>query len=146
MKISFKQKKVVKRKHNKVDQESDESDQEAENGDKNDSKNSTNTSQNTNTDVEEANNQENSQDADQNEYSSPKKRRKLDDSIHGTSFTEILGTPIVNNVKGINRVPDWEQFSKDICEHKPFEMDSRTPTGSYQNIVKLTKEYKSNAS
>ena len=62
---------------------------------------------------------------------------------HGASLNEILGTPIVNNVKGITNVPDWEKFSENICEHKPYEMNSQTPTGSYKNIVRLTREYKS---
>ena len=44
-------------------------------------------------------------------------------------------TPIVNNVS--------EKFSENICEHKPYEMNAQTPTGSYRTIVKLTKEFKS---
>lgn len=39
-------------------------------------------------------------------------------------------------------VPDWEKFSQNICEHKMYEMNEGTPTGSYQKIVNLTREYK----
>lgn len=75
---------------------------------------------------------------------SPNKRRRksITKSELGTSFTEIQGTPIVNNVADITKVPNWEKFSENICEHKPYEMNAQTPTGSYQNIVKLTKEFK----
>ena len=65
-------------------------------------------------------------------------------------FTKIVnlnlkqkGTPIVNNVAEISRVPDSDKFSENICEHKPYEMNAQTPTGSYRTIVKLTKEFKS---
>jgi hypothetical protein len=86
-----------------------------------------------------------------NEFSSPKKRKissKSKESLLGTSFTEIPGTPIVNNTTGgIDRVPNWNKFSENICPHKEFEMDpSTTPTGSYQKIVKLTKSFKSGSS
>ena len=92
-----------------------------------------------------------------NEFVSPKKRKRAEKSssvsskskksLHGTSFTEIPGTPIVNNTMGgTDKVPDWEKFSENICAHKPFEMNPQTPTGSYQNIVKLTKKFKSNSS
>ncbi len=75
--------------------------------------------------------------------SSAKRRRyNQQKSELGTSFTEILGTPIVNNVKEINKVPDWDKFSENICEHKPYEMNSQTPSGSYVKIVKLTKDFK----
>ena len=87
-----------------------------------------------------------------NEFSSPKKRKisskSSKDNLLGTSFTEIPGTPIVNNsTGGIDRVPNWDKFSENICPHKEFEMDpSTTPTGSYQKIVKLTKSFKSGSS
>jgi hypothetical protein len=76
--------------------------------------------------------------------SSSAKRRRFNQqkSELGTSFTEILGTPIVNNAKEINKVPDWDKFSENICEHKPYEMNSQTPSGSYVKIVKLTKDFK----
>ena len=76
--------------------------------------------------------------------SSSAKRRRYNQqkSELGTSFTEILGTPIVNNAKEINKVPDWDKFSENICEHKPYEMNSQTPSGSYVKIVKLTKDFK----
>lgn len=63
----------------------------------------------------------------------------------GTSFNEIPGTPIVENVKGMTMVPDIDKFSVDICEHKSYEMTNGTPTGSYQRIVNLTREFKSTA-
>ena len=99
---------------------------------------------------------EDSNDASQsNEFSSPKKRKistksssKAKKSMLGTSFTEIPGTPIVNNtIGGVDRVPNWEKFSENICPHKEFEMDpNTTPTGSYQKIVKLTKSFKTGSS
>ncbi len=38
-------------------------------------------------------------------------------------------------------VPTSEKFSENICEHRCFEMDSGTPTGSYKRIVDLTREF-----
>jgi hypothetical protein len=93
--------------------------------------------------IEESDNEENN-----DPFTSPKKRLKRNDA-HGTSFIEILGTPIINTPIGtiennnVNSVPNWEKFSESICAHKPFEMDAQTPTGSYKNIVKLTREFKS---
>ena len=90
-----------------------------------------------------------------NEFASPKKRKQSSKSsmsknkknLLGTSFTEIPGTPIVNDsIGGVRKVPEWGKFSENICAHKPFEMNSNTPTGSYQNIVKLTKMFKSGSS
>ena len=77
----------------------------------------------------------------EDKFNSPKKR-KTEDLAHGTSFTEILGTPIVASQTGVSRVPDWEKFSDGICPHKPYEMvDGQTPIGSYKNIVKLTRDF-----
>lgn len=80
------------------------------------------------------------------EFVSPRKRRKSTQILekHGTSFTEIPGTPVVSDPSDVKEVPNWEKFSENICEHKPFGMESlNTPTGSYKNIVKLTREFKS---
>jgi hypothetical protein len=64
-------------------------------------------------------------------------------SMLGTSFNAIPGTPIVNNsFGGILKLPEGINFSENICAHKPFEMNSNTPTGSYQKIQKITKELK----
>ena len=38
-------------------------------------------------------------------------------------------------------VPNSDKFSENICEHRCFEMDSGTPTGSYKRIVDLTREF-----
>ena len=78
-------------------------------------------------------------DAD-DKFNSPKKRKTID-LAHGTSFTEILGTPIVVGQASGSSVPDLEKFSDGICPHKPYEMDAQTPMGSYKNIVKLTREF-----
>lgn len=74
---------------------------------------------------------------------SSKKTKKLQavEKI-GTSFTEILGTPVLSNATDEKSVPNWEKFSENICEHRSFEMESNTPTGNYQNIVRLTREFK----
>ena len=74
-------------------------------------------------------------------FTSPK-RLKTEELTHGTSFTAILGTPIVASETGVSRVPDWEKFSDGICPHLPYEMvDGQTPIGSYKNIVKLTRDF-----
>ena len=46
-------------------------------------------------------------------------------------------------MKEINKVPDWNKFSENICEHKPYDMNSQSTSGSYDKIVKLTKDFKS---
>jgi hypothetical protein len=75
------------------------------------------------------------------------KKRKLimpPTSDHGSTSICIPGTPIVTvNESGVEKVPDWEKFSKDICDHKPFEMDlSHTPTGNFKKIIELTNQFK----
>lgn len=79
----------------------------------------------------------------------PSKRMKVVNEL-GTSFHEIQGTPIVNTpinaemaLSNIDKVPDWAKFAENICEHKEFEMGGEVPTGSYKNIVKLTRKFKS---
>lgn len=54
----------------------------------------------------------------------------------------IPGTPIISNPTDVKHVPNWEKFSENICEHKPFDMENVNASGSYQNIVKLTREFK----
>lgn len=70
------------------------------------------------------------------------KKEAMDSVDHGTSFNEIPGTPIAYNDKGNMMVPTSAKFSENICEHRCFEMESGTPTGSYQRIVDLTREFK----
>jgi hypothetical protein len=75
------------------------------------------------------------------------KKRKLimpPTSDHGSTSICIPGTPIVTmNESGMDRAPDWENFSKDICDHKPFEMDlAHTPTGNFKKIIELTNQFK----
>lgn len=67
------------------------------------------------------------------------------DTMHGVSFNEIPGTPIVDNAKGMSMVPDSDKFSVDICEHRCYEMTG-TPSGSYKRIVDLTREFQKAAS
>jgi hypothetical protein len=62
------------------------------------------------------------------------------------SFTEIPGTPIVSNQSGVSIVPKHDAFSEGIQPHKLFDMEGMSSSGSYQNIVKLTKEFKTNLS
>lgn len=74
--------------------------------------------------------------------SQAKKRKSLGEK-HGTAVIAIPGTPIIDNVSNVKQVPNWEKFSENICEHKPFDMENMSTSGSYQNIVKLTRDYKS---
>jgi hypothetical protein len=76
-------------------------------------------------------------------FVTPRKKSKVDDLL-GTSLVQIPGTPILSNITEVDRVPTSEKFSENICEHKAFEMESNTPTGSYQKIVDLTRSFKSN--
>lgn len=83
----------------------------------------------------------------ENEFETPqpKKKRTIQrDKSLGTSLIEIPGTPILRNVTDVDRVPTSEKFAVDICDHKPFEMEANTPSGSYQKIVDLTRKFKSN--
>ncbi len=128
---------------------SDESSiEEIEGEEKNESKDDKQNEDNNNEEVVSNKTEELENDEANDPYSSPKKRLKQDE-LHGTSFVEILGTPIINTPIGttetnnVNSVPNWEKFSESICAHKPFEMDAQTPTGSYKNIVKLTRQFKS---
>ncbi|CAF0835171.1 unnamed protein product [Brachionus calyciflorus] len=77
---------------------------------------------------------------DETEGQSPKKRAKIEP--RGSAVIAIPGTPIIESATGVKQVPNWEKFSENICEHKPFDMDVSVPQGSYQNIVKLTRDYK----
>lgn len=72
-------------------------------------------------------------------FSSPKRNQNM----LGESLSEIQGTPIVETSGSINKLPDIDKFSDGICAHKAYEMDAQTPVGSYKNIVKLTREFKS---
>jgi hypothetical protein len=98
-------------------------------------------------------------DADDNEQQTPvaddtfvtpmnqRKKRKLimpPVSDHGSTSFSIPGTPIVTmNDSGVEKVPDWTNFSKDICDHKPFEMDpGATPTGNFRKIIEITSQFK----
>jgi hypothetical protein len=60
---------------------------------------------------------------------------------YGKVLTEISGTPIVVNLSGVSKVPDADNFSIDISDFKPYDMLSNS-TGNYQNIVKLTRDFK----
>ena len=64
-----------------------------------------------------------------------------DKKDYGTVLSEISGTPIVVNLSGVTKVPDADNFSIDISDFKPYDMLSNS-TGNYQNIVKLTREFK----
>ena len=76
------------------------------------------------------------------EQVSPTKKRKSLGEKHGTAVIVIPGTPVINDVTEVKRVPNWESFCENICEHKPFDMENMSTSGSYQNIVKLTRDYK----
>ena len=70
------------------------------------------------------------------------RKRKLimpPSSDHGNVSLIIPGTPIVNNSSGVDAVPDWQKFSENICDHKPFEMGDGTPTGNFKRILDLTR-------
>lgn len=69
------------------------------------------------------------------------KKQKYDES-YGTAVVAIPGTPVIDSMSGIKQVPDWQKFSENICEHKPFDMENMATIGSYQNIVKITREFK----
>ena len=76
------------------------------------------------------------------------KRRKAiieQDELHGSVSKKIPGTPIIQNISGVDRVPTWENFSQNICDHRAFEMEaSQTASlGNFQNIIELTREFKS---
>jgi hypothetical protein len=76
------------------------------------------------------------------EHQSPMKRKREEEqSLLGMSLTEIPGTPILNSLSGVKQVPDREKFSIGIEAHKPYEMHTDA-TGSYQNIVELTRKFK----
>ena len=62
---------------------------------------------------------------------------------YGSVLSEISGTPIVVNLSGVNKVPNADNFSIDISDFKPYDMLSNS-TGNYQNIVKLTRQFKQN--
>lgn len=74
---------------------------------------------------------------------SKKRKRKTENEDLGNVSMQIPGTPVVHNMSGVERVPNWENFSKDICDHKPFEMDpSVNAIGNFQNIIEMTRKFK----
>lgn len=95
----------------------------------------------TDNDVSRESNEENI-DAEKTSESELKKQ-KLDES-YGMAVVAIPGTPVIENMSQIKQVPDWQKFSENICDHKPFDMEN-VPSGSYQNIVKITREFKNNS-
>ncbi|RNA12978.1 zinc finger CCHC domain-containing 8 [Brachionus plicatilis] len=72
------------------------------------------------------------------------KKQKCDQG-YGQAVIAIPGTPVVESMTGIKQVPDWQKFCENICEHKPFDMENVVPSGSYQNIVKITREFKTSS-
>ena len=75
-----------------------------------------------------------------------KKRKILDDQReeYGNVSIKIAGTPILENISGVEKVPSWEKFSANICDHRPFEMESSiNAIGNFKNIIELTRKFKS---
>lgn len=91
-------------------------------------------------DGEEVENELSNDSIDDEASNSGMKKQKSYES-YGTAVVAIPGTPVVESIGGIKHVPDWQKFSENICEHKPFDMENVTTSGSYQNIVKLTREF-----
>ena len=138
----FLKRKIIGRKVSETPKDTP-TDTENENVDANENTNidQTQSPVDTNESIEQEEVEENEVNLEEGEEA-PKKSR-LRKSIHGTSFIEIPGTPIVNDLSGVSILPTCDKFSENICEHKPFDMGDQTPKGSYQNIVKLTRDFKS---
>ncbi len=86
-----------------------------------------------------------------NEFTTPvnnrKKRKILQEEAEqvGNVSIKISGTPILQNVSGVDQVPSWEKFSVNICDHRAFEMDANAAnsTGHFKKILQLTRNLKS---